>query len=284
MRELSEQYGLRVANVFHAGDGNLHPLILYDANKPGELERAEAFGADILRLCVEVGGVLTGEHGVGVEKRDLMPAMFSRDRSRISSSASNARSTRRACSIPARCSRRCTAAPSSAACMCMPGAWRFRTFRGFDHVADTLKPRDGADVEAAVGWALAEAKTLEIVGHGTKRGIGRAAQWDMSLDLSGLSGVTLYEPEELVLSAKAGTPLAEIEALLAAQQPELAFEPMDYGPLLGGAAGQRDASAACSPPTCRARAASRPAPRAIISSASRPCRAGPRPSSPAAAW
>src|ERR1700758_3943045 len=77
MRELSETYGLAVANVFHAGDGNLHPLILYDANKPGELERTEKFGADILRLCVEVGGVLTGEHGVGVEKRDLMPAMFS---------------------------------------------------------------------------------------------------------------------------------------------------------------------------------------------------------------
>src|SRR5438128_6478441 len=77
MRELSEKYELRVANVFHAGDGNLHPLILYDANEPGELESAEAFGADILRLCVEVGGVLTGEHGVGVEKRDLMPVMFS---------------------------------------------------------------------------------------------------------------------------------------------------------------------------------------------------------------
>jgi glycolate oxidase len=78
MRELSEKYGLRVANVFHAGDGNLHPLILYDANKDGELARAEAFGSDILRLCVEVGGVLTGEHGVGVEKRDLMPAMFTK--------------------------------------------------------------------------------------------------------------------------------------------------------------------------------------------------------------
>jgi glycolate dehydrogenase FAD-linked subunit len=77
MREMSQTYGLRVANVFHAGDGNLHPLILYDANMPGELERAEAFGADILKLCVEVGGVLTGEHGVGIEKRDLMPAMFS---------------------------------------------------------------------------------------------------------------------------------------------------------------------------------------------------------------
>jgi glycolate oxidase len=75
--EMSNRYGLLVANVFHAGDGNLHPLILYDANKPGETDTAEAFGADILRLCVEVGGVLTGEHGVGIEKRDLMPEMFS---------------------------------------------------------------------------------------------------------------------------------------------------------------------------------------------------------------
>ena len=77
MREMSERYGLGVANVFHAGDGNLHPLIMYDANNPGELERAEDFGAEILKLCVEVGGVLTGEHGVGVEKRDLMGEMFS---------------------------------------------------------------------------------------------------------------------------------------------------------------------------------------------------------------
>ena len=76
IRELSEKYGLGVANVFHAGDGNLHPLILYDANKPGEMDKAEAFGADILRCCVELGGVLTGEHGVGIEKRDLMPEMF----------------------------------------------------------------------------------------------------------------------------------------------------------------------------------------------------------------
>jgi len=74
--ELSNEFGLDVANVFHAGDGNLHPLILYDANQPGELDRAEEFGNAILRLCVEFGGVLTGEHGVGIEKRDLMPEMF----------------------------------------------------------------------------------------------------------------------------------------------------------------------------------------------------------------
>jgi glycolate oxidase len=76
MAEMSQRYGLLVVNVFHAGDGNLHPLILYDANEPGELDRAEEFGADILRTCVAMGGVLTGEHGVGVEKRDLMGEMF----------------------------------------------------------------------------------------------------------------------------------------------------------------------------------------------------------------
>ena len=75
--EMSRKYGLGCCNVFHAGDGNLHPLIIFDAMKEGELAQAEAFGADILRLCVAVGGVLTGEHGVGIEKRDLMPEMFS---------------------------------------------------------------------------------------------------------------------------------------------------------------------------------------------------------------
>ncbi|MBT6566649.1 MAG: FAD-binding protein, partial [Candidatus Puniceispirillum sp.] len=79
MASLSQKYGLRVANVFHAGDGNLHPLILFDANEPGELERAENFGGDILRACVEMGGVLTGEHGVGIEKRDLMGIQFTED-------------------------------------------------------------------------------------------------------------------------------------------------------------------------------------------------------------
>jgi glycolate oxidase FAD binding subunit len=102
---------------------------------------------------------------------------------------------------------------------------------------DILKPRDAKEVEETIGWALAEGKTLELVGRGTKRAIGRAAQWDASLDLSGLSGVTLYEPEELVLSAKAGTPIAEIEALVAASRQELAFEPMDYAVLLGGQTG-----------------------------------------------
>ncbi|TMM52754.1 FAD-linked oxidase C-terminal domain-containing protein [Sulfitobacter sabulilitoris] len=74
--EMSKEYGLKVGNVFHAGDGNMHPLILFDANKPGDLELCEEFGAEILKLCVEAGGCLTGEHGVGIEKRDLMTVQY----------------------------------------------------------------------------------------------------------------------------------------------------------------------------------------------------------------
>ena len=79
IREMSAEFGLDVANVFHAGDGNMHPLILFDANKPGDLERCEAMGAEVLKLCVEVGGCLTGEHGVGIEKRDLMAHQYTPD-------------------------------------------------------------------------------------------------------------------------------------------------------------------------------------------------------------
>jgi glycolate oxidase FAD binding subunit len=104
-------------------------------------------------------------------------------------------------------------------------------------MAEALKPRDGKDVEQAVQWALAEGRPLEVLGRGSKRALGRPGQSDLTLDLSGLSGVTLYEPEELVLSAQAGTPLAEIEALVREKGQQLAFEPMDYGPVLGGPAG-----------------------------------------------
>jgi glycolate oxidase FAD binding subunit len=105
-------------------------------------------------------------------------------------------------------------------------------------MTDTLKPRDVKDIEDTVHWAVANEKALDLIGHGSKRAIGRPAQTDLSLDLSGLSGVTLYEPEELVLSARAGTPLADIETLVAAKGQMLAFEPMDYGPLLGVPSGR----------------------------------------------
>jgi glycolate dehydrogenase FAD-binding subunit len=104
-------------------------------------------------------------------------------------------------------------------------------------VNDVITPKDVKSVEQTVQWALAEGKTLEIVGSGSKQAIGRPTQTDVTLGLHALAGVTLYEPDELVLSARAGTPLAEIETLLAANSQQLAFEPMDCGPILGGAAG-----------------------------------------------
>lgn len=105
-------------------------------------------------------------------------------------------------------------------------------------MTDVLKPRDAKEVEDAVRWALGNDKALELIGQGSKRALGRPSQTDITLDLSSLSGVTLYEPAELVLSAKAGTPLSEIEALLDKNNQQLDFEPMDYGPLLGGEAGR----------------------------------------------
>ena len=135
----------------------------------------------------------------------------------------------------------------------------------------------------AVRWAAAEEMPLEIVGHGSKRGIGRPLQTEYGLDLSDLSGVTLYEPEELVLLRQAGTPLADIERLLADHNQMLAFEPMDFGPLFGGRARTRHDRRRARRRTRAARAASRRAPRATMSSASRPSPGAARRSSRAGA-
>ena len=105
-------------------------------------------------------------------------------------------------------------------------------------MTDTLKPTDTAQVEEAVRWALGNDKAFDVVGTGSKRALGRPSQTEMTLDLSALTGVILYEPDELILSARAGTPLAEIEKLLDDNNQQLDFEPMDYGPLLGHEAGQ----------------------------------------------
>ncbi len=104
-------------------------------------------------------------------------------------------------------------------------------------MAETWKPETTEPVAEAVAWAAAEETPIEVFGRASKRGLGRPVQASHGLDLSGLTGITLYEPEELVLSARAGTPLAEVEAALAEKNQALAFEPADLGPLLGGAAG-----------------------------------------------
>src|SRR5690242_9306400 len=104
-------------------------------------------------------------------------------------------------------------------------------------MSEPLRRHDAKLGEGAFSWAVAQGKTAELIGNGRKRRTGGASQWDAALDLSALRGVTRYYPEELVLSAKAGTPLHEIEGLVAEQRQELAFETMDYGPLLGSTAG-----------------------------------------------
>lgn len=105
-------------------------------------------------------------------------------------------------------------------------------------MADTFKPRDESDIVEAIAWAVSTGKSCDVVGHGTKSGIGRSVKADSTLDMSDHSGVLFYEPQELVLSAKAGTPLADIEKMLLAHRQEFAFEPMDTGPLFGNTPGK----------------------------------------------
>ncbi|MFZ5783591.1 MAG: glycolate oxidase subunit GlcE [Pseudomonadota bacterium] len=105
-------------------------------------------------------------------------------------------------------------------------------------MADTIKPRDGMELRQAIEWALAEGVTLDIRGEGSKLALGRPMRCDQVLDLSGISGVVDYAPEELVVTVRAGTPLREVEALLAQRNQMLAFEPPDLGPLMGGEAGK----------------------------------------------
>ena len=182
--------------------------------------------------------MLTGEHGVGVEKRDLMPAMFSetdldqQQRLKCAFDAKGLLNPGKVFPTLHRCAE-LGRMHVHAGQRGVPGHSAVLSL-----VTDILKPRDATDVEAAV--ALGAGRRQDARDRRPRleaRHRPRRRRWDLTLDLSGLSGVTLYEPEELVLSAKAGTPLAEIEALLAASNQELAFEPMDYGPLLGGAAG-----------------------------------------------
>ena len=266
MKQMEERYGLRFANVFHAGDGNLHPLILYDANKPGELERAEEFGSDILRLCVEVGGVLTGEHGVGVEKRDLMGTMFNEMRSQPAAAAemrlrrrkpaqsgqgvSAALPLRRARPHACPCGANCASPTCRASEQSQPhdGSSARRMRRG------SAKPSPGR---------LAAARPLEIVAGGSKRALGRPAQAEHALDVSRLAGVVDYEPAELVLTARPARRWPRSRRCSPAKRQMLAFEPPDWRGLLGDRTASRR-WAAPSPATCPVRAASRPAPRATI--------------------
>ena len=196
--------------MFHAGDGNLHPLVMFDTNKPGEMEKAEDVGEEILKLCVEVGGCLTGEHGVGIEKRDLMSFQFNRadleqqmrvrgvfDPHVAHEPRQGVSSRRKACGV------------------------------------NVHTPRDEDEASKIIADAAATSQKLAVGGADTKAALGRPMNVDVRLSSVAMTGVTLYEPAELVIAARSGTPVSEVIRVLAEKGQELPFEPMDYRPLLG---------------------------------------------------
>ncbi len=234
---LSARYGLRIANVFHAGDGNLHPLILYDGRVSGEHERAEVISGEILDLCIRVGGSITGEHGVGLEKRSHFGRMYAEPdidamrRVRLAVDPlelANPGKVLPTGPLPATedAARGATAAgrtaqPSTAAAD--PAA-----------APDVLRPATIDEVRDAI----ASHPRLLPRGGGTKTAL--SAPWApevVVLDLSGLAGVVEYQPSEFVLTALAGTRLADVERLLAEHGQCLPFDPLlvGAGATLGGA-------------------------------------------------
>jgi glycolate oxidase FAD binding subunit len=230
--QLSQQYGIQVANVFHAGDGNLHPLIFFDARTPGELHKAEAMASQILHLCIDLGGSITGEHGVGLEKRAYLPQMFGEE------DMATMTRLRRAMDPKEIANRGKMLAVNDEFGM-MNDESQKRSDTGFADqvVGATSKLARPASV-AEVQEAVRSFERVALRGGGSKPGMAAAGDGVTVLDMRGLSGIVEYEPDEFVFTALAGTPLAEIAALLAQHGQYLPFDPpfVDAGATLGGAA------------------------------------------------
>ena len=236
------------SNVFHAGDGNLHPLILFDANDPDQLRRCELFGADILETCVRLGGTITGEHGVGIEKLNSMCVQFS-PRSATRSSRSSGPSIRRR---PAQSRqgryRRCVrcaeygahARASRRAAVSRPAAVLMRTTIA---QLSRIDRRACASANRATRTALALSRRRHEGASTARRRVARRLHWRPARHRA-------YEPTELVVTARAGTPLAELEAALADQGQCLAFDPPHFGP--GGTLGGMVAAGLAGPARARA--------------------------------
>lgn len=220
IERLSRQYNLRCANVFHAGDGNLHPLILYNGREPGAYERAEQMAGDILHLCVSLNGSITGEHGVGVEKRAYLPVMFN------------------AVDIAAMQRIRLAMDPLQLA----NRGKMLQVDGSFDHHLEPLaavhsprsvRPTTLEEVQEAVRTC----RRILPRGGGTKPALSTPHEDEVTvLDLSQLRGVLEYTPAEYTFTALAGTPIAEVESLLAQHGQYLPFDPplSQAGATLGG--------------------------------------------------
>ena len=215
IEEMSAGHGLRVANVFHAGDGNLHPLILFDGREPGAVDRAEQLASEILDLCVRLGGSITGEHGVGVEKREHLTRMFGpadlalmrrlRDEIDPAELANRGKML-----LPV--AERGNGAPSAAA------------------------PREAQEVQAALREARASGNRVLPRGGGTKPALSGPPGDVVPLELGAVRGIVGYDPAELTLTALAGTPLAELASTLEAAGQYLPFDPplAPAGATIGG--------------------------------------------------
>ncbi len=215
---LGEQYGIRVANVFHAGDGNLHPLILFDGREEGALHRAEELAGEILHMCIDMGGSITGEHGVGMEKRDYLPAQYQgRDlkllydlrRALDPTGVANQGKMLRYDDIPA--TLQGTADPA------LPDTYTA-------HARDCIH---------TLREQIVHSSRIQIQGGGSKT--AGPADTCPRLVTTDLSGILEYDPMEFTFTAYAGTTIAEIQALLAAEGQYLPFcPPAHQGATLGG--------------------------------------------------
>jgi glycolate oxidase len=228
---LSSRYGLAVANVFHAGDGNLHPLILYDGRKAGELEHAEALSSEILDMCIRFGGSITGEHGVGLEKKAHLERLYSE------ADITAMRRIRLAVD-PQELANRGKVLPTGPIAEQMglrvePAAATGPAPSPAPAPSHSLAPTTVEGVREAV---LGSSRVLPR-GGGTKTALSTPRRPDVAiLDLSGLAGIVYYEPAEFVVSALAGTRITDIERLLAEHGQCLPFDPMlgEAGATIGG--------------------------------------------------
>jgi FAD/FMN-containing dehydrogenase len=233
--ELSAESGLQAANVFHAGDGNMHPLILFDANEPGETERAEQIGARILELCVVVGGSITGEHGVGREKINQMCVQFNNEELRLSQALKAAFDPygllNPGKNIPTL--RRCAEFGSMhvhRGKLPVPRTGALLMMQSELHSND-----DSKRLIDEVSHAFVRRATLRIRGGDSKSHLGRPDN-GAEIDTRFHRGVVSYAPTELVITTRAVTPLAELKAVLDAAGQMLPCEPPVYGAMTVGGA------------------------------------------------
>jgi glycolate oxidase len=236
IQRCSAARGIQVANVFHAGDGNLHPLILFDGRAPGALHAAEELAGEILRLCVELGGSITGEHGVAVEKRAYLPLMFNQ------ADLDLMRRIRLAVD-PLQIANRGKMLPEPAQGDSPAGNGQARA-----HAAPMLSlPSLGAasDRVQEIAAALRAGVRLLPRGAGTKPALCAPPPGFECLQLSGMSGILEYDPSELTVTALSGTPLAELSRVLAEHGQGLPFDPVlvRAGATIGGTVAAASAGA-----------------------------------------